>query len=97
MVQRAQQLQQKEQEHPVAAALAAAAAAAAAADAPSSRRRAGARGAKGEAAAAGVGRPDSGQDVAEGVEQQVRQMMLEAGASLQQLKELNTALGASGQ
>lgn len=92
MVQRAQQLQQEqEHDHPIAAALAAAAAAAAA-DAPSSRRRTGGKGGKGAAAAG----PDSGgsQDVGEGVEQQVRAMMLQAGASLEQLRGLNANLGA---
>jgi hypothetical protein len=93
MVERAQQLQQ-EQEHPVAVALAAAAAAAAGAPSTAgSRRRTGGKGAKGDVAAAGA---DGGRDVAEGVEQQVRQMMVETGASLQQLKQLNATLGAAG-
>ncbi len=98
MVQRAKQLQQ-EQDHPVAAALTAAASAAAV-DAPSSRRRTGGKGGRGDAAAAAAGgsggKAGSGSDAGEGVEQQVRGMMLEAGASLQQLRELNAALGANG-
>jgi hypothetical protein len=97
MVQRAQQLQQ-EREHPIAAALAAAAASAAA-GAPSaggSRRRTGGKGgsAAGEAAAAAAA---GERDVGEAdVEQQVRQMMAEAGASLQQLRQFNATLGAAG-
>jgi hypothetical protein len=93
MAERAQQLQQ-ERDNPVAVALAAAAAAAAA-GAPSttgSRRRTGGKGAKGDVAADA---PDGGRDVVEGVEQQVRQMMGETGASLQQLKQLIATLGAA--
>lgn len=94
MVQRAQQLQQ-EQEHPVAAALAAAAAATAGAPSTAGgRRRTGGKGAKSDAAAAAAAGADK--DVAEAVEQQVRQMMVETGASLQQLQQLNATLGASG-
>lgn len=95
MVQRAQQLQQEQRpDHPIAAALAAAAAGAAA-DAPSTRRRTGGKGAKGDGAAgADVG--GGGQNVGEGVEQQVRQMMLQTGASLEQLQGLNASLGGDG-
>lgn len=95
MVQRSQQLQQ-EREHPIAAALAAAASAAAGApSAGGSRRRTGGKGAStaGEAAAAAAAE----RDVCDGdVEQQVRQMMAEAGASLQQLRQFNATLGAAG-
>jgi hypothetical protein len=110
MMQRAQQLQQG-REHPIAAALAAAAASAGgggsggAASAAASRRRTGgkAAAAKGDAAAAaaaaGVAAASDagGADVAQGVEQQVRQMKAEAGASLQQLQQLNSALSCAEQ
>lgn len=97
MVQRAQQLQQ-EREHPVAAALAAAAAAAAGAGAgagASSRRRTPAGGSKAEDNAGADGGKDVAAAAADGVEQGVRKMMAEAGASLHQLKQFNVVLGAA--
>lgn len=96
MVARAQQLQQ-ERDHPVAAALAAAAASSAAAPSTTQGRRrtggkAGAAVAAGKGGAGAVGGAE--RDVAaEGVEQQVRQVMAETGASLQQLQQLHAALG----
>lgn len=94
MVARAQQLQQ-EQNHPVAAALAAAAAASSAA-APSTTRGRRRTGGKGAAPRGDAGAVSAERDVvaAEGVEQQVRQVMAETGASLQQLQLLHAALGA---
>lgn len=91
MVQRAQQLQQ-ERGHPVSAALAGAASAAAGVGV-SSRRRAGGK-AAGAAADAAAG--DGGKDAAGDVEQQVRQLMAETGASLQQLQQLNSTLSSAG-
>jgi hypothetical protein len=96
MVARAQQLQQ-ERDHPVAAALAAAAASSAAAPSTTQGRRR--TGGKAGAAAAGkggagaVGGAERDVVAAEGVEQQVRQVMAETGASLQQLQQLHAALG----
>lgn len=93
MVARAQQLQQ-ERNHPVAAALAAAAAASSAA-APSTTQGRRRTGGKGAAPRGGAGAVGAERDVAsEGVEQQVRQVMAETGASLQQLQQLHVALGA---
>lgn len=91
MVQRAQQLQQ-ERGHPVSTALAGAASAAGAG--VSGRRRAGGKAAGGAAADAAAG--DVGKDAAGDVEQQVRQLMAETGASLQQLKQMNSTLSSAG-